>query len=151
MQKFKLNDTSKVVLFYLVDEHDHTTEATGMIPTISVSKNGGAFAVAAGTFAEIANGIYKLTPAAADVDTLGPVVFRATAVGADPCNVAGIVVAYDPYDANHLGLKAGRVLTNKADYDNTTNVITYYDDDGITPVLVMTPTDDGSKVTRTPG
>jgi len=43
-----------------------------------------------------------------------------------------------------------KILANKAVQNKSTGVITYYDDDGTTPILTITPTDDGSLVTRTP-
>jgi len=43
-----------------------------------------------------------------------------------------------------------KILANKAVQDKTTGVIVYYDDDGITPILTITPTDNGSLITRTP-
>jgi len=48
-----------------------------------------------------------------------------------------------------LGL-AAKVLTNKTIQNKTTGVITVYDDDGVTPVLYLTPSDDGSDITLTP-
>lgn len=104
MRLWKQNDTTKVILFYMVDSTDHVTEETGLTLTVTVSKNGGAFGAVSGTVAEVANGVYKLTPVAGDVDTLGPAVFRATATGADSFNVEGRVVSFDPYDAAGLGL-----------------------------------------------
>lgn len=106
MRLFKAGDTSKVVLFYLVDSTDGFTEETGLTPSVEVSKNGGAFGAAAGDVAEVGSGVYSLTPASDDVNTLGPIVFRASAAGARPCVVEGRVVAYDPYDAVRLGLAA---------------------------------------------
>ena len=104
MRLWKQNDTTKVILFYMVDSTDHVTEETGLTLTVTVSKNGGAFGAVSGTVAEVANGVYKLTPVAGDVDTLGPAVFRATATGADSFNVEGRVVSFDPYDVAGLGL-----------------------------------------------
>jgi len=45
---------------------------------------------------------------------------------------------------------AKKILANKAVQNKLTGVITYYDDDDITPLLTITPTDDGSLITRTP-
>jgi hypothetical protein len=44
---FKLNQfaTDKVIPFLLVSSADHIAGATGLSPTFTVSKNGGAFAV----------------------------------------------------------------------------------------------------------
>jgi hypothetical protein len=43
-----------------------------------------------------------------------------------------------------------KIMVNKAVQNKTTGVITYYDDDGTTPILTITPTDDGSLITRNP-
>lgn len=67
----KQSDTSRVVPFMLV-QGDHTTAATGLTPTVTLSKNGGAFGAAAGAVAEVSAGWYKLTPTSADTGTLGP-------------------------------------------------------------------------------
>lgn len=53
--------------------------ATGLTPAVTLSKNGSAFAAAAGTVSEIGDKWYKLTPAAADTGTVGSLVVRATA------------------------------------------------------------------------
>lgn len=65
---------------------DHTTAATGKTLAVQISKNGGAFGNPAGgatNMTEIANGWYYVDLAAADHDTLGPLVIRATAAGVD--------------------------------------------------------------------
>ena len=104
MRKIKLNDTTKPLVFLMVDANDHITGKTGLAPTVTISKNGGAFASPSGTVSEIGNGWYKLVPSAADVDTLGPLLLHAEATGADPADIEYQVVAYDPYDAASLGL-----------------------------------------------
>jgi len=45
---------------------------TGLGPAASISKNGGAFAAAANTPAEVSNGWYSLLLSAGEVDTIGP-------------------------------------------------------------------------------
>lgn len=47
-------------------------------------------------------------------------------------------------------LTAGKMLANKAVQTKSTGVIVIYDDDGITPILTLTPTDAESTITRTP-
>jgi len=46
--------------------------------------------------------------------------------------------------------KAAKMLINKAVQNKITGAITYYDDDGETVLLTMTPTDGDSTVTLTP-
>lgn len=104
MRLYKQNDISKKVILYMVDDSDHVSPETGLTLTVRVSKNGGAFAAGAGSVAELEDGLYAYTFGAGDVDTLGPVVIKATATGADQCVVEGRVVAFDPDDASALGL-----------------------------------------------
>lgn len=68
---------------YMVDDSDHVTPETGLTLTEEVSKDGGAFAAAAGTSAEISNGLYQFDATAADMNA-DLVVFKFTATGADP-------------------------------------------------------------------
>ncbi len=75
---------------------DHRTGATGLTPTVLISKNGSAFESPAGAVSEIGNGWYKVVGNADDTDTLGPLVLHATAPGADPCREVYDVVAVDP-------------------------------------------------------
>ena len=96
--------TDKVIPFLMVSSADHIAGATGLAPTVVISKNGGAFAAPAGTVTEVGNGWYKLAPAAADTNTPGSLVLHATAAGADPTDRECVVVAVDPYDASAGGL-----------------------------------------------
>jgi len=103
----KQSSTQAPLLFFMTLSSDHITGATGLTPTVTISKDGGAFASPSGAVSEIANGWYKVAGNATDTGTLGPIALHATAATADPCDlVAGMVVAYDPQDAVHLGLSA---------------------------------------------
>ena len=104
MNLHKLSDTSKVLLIYMTDAAG--TAQTGKTVAATLSKNGGAFASASGTVAEVGSGVYKLTPASGDVDTLGPLVLRGTATGCVDFVAPYRVVAFDPYAATNLGLSA---------------------------------------------
>lgn len=104
MRLIKQSDTSRAIVFLMVDSSDHVTGKTGLSPTVTISKNGGSFASPSGTVSEIGNGWYKLAPASGDVDTLGPLILHATASGADPADVEYRVVAFDPDTATNLGL-----------------------------------------------
>src|SRR6185312_15135778 len=103
----KQSSTQAPLLFFMTLSSDHITGATGLSPTVTISKAGGSFASPSGTVSEIANGWYKVAGNATDTGTLGPIALHATAATADPCDlIAGMVVAYDPQDAVHLGLSA---------------------------------------------
>jgi hypothetical protein len=104
MRLVKNGDTTRPLHVLMVDSTDHVTAKTGLTLTVTRSKNGAAFGAWAGTSAEIANGIYKLTPAAGDVDTQGELVIHATGTAADPADLVAEVVAFDPHAVADLGL-----------------------------------------------
>jgi len=107
--------TDKVLTWLMVLSADHITPATGLSPTVTISKNGAAFAAPAGTVAEVGNGWYKLTPSGADTTTNGLLLLHATAATADPADVMAEVVAIDLFDAVALGLSAITAIKAKTD------------------------------------
>lgn len=92
-------NATKVILFLMVDSTDHVTPKTGLSPTVTISKNGGAFGSPAGTTAEVGNGWYKLTPTAADTNTQGGLILHATGTAADPADVYCQVLLADQLDS----------------------------------------------------
>jgi len=106
MLLLKNGSTAKVIPFFMADSSDHVTGKAGVTPTVTISKNGAAFGSPTGTVAEVANGWYKLTPAAGDVDTNGEMVLHETGTGADQVKKECLVVPFDPYAATNLGLSA---------------------------------------------
>jgi hypothetical protein len=88
--------TGWALAFFLTDSSDHIAGKTGASPTVTISKNGGAFGSPAGAVTEVANGWYKVAGNATDTGTLGPLILHATASGADPCDVLYEVVAVNP-------------------------------------------------------
>lgn len=56
--------------------------ATGLSPTVTISKNGGSFASPAGAVTEVGAGYYKVAGNATDVGTAGPLRLTATGAGA---------------------------------------------------------------------
>ena len=69
--------------FFMVDSSDHITGKTGLTITATRSIDGAAFAACANSASEVANGVYKIDLAAADLN--GDVVtLKFTATGADP-------------------------------------------------------------------
>ncbi len=75
--------TATFLYVYLVDETDGYTPETGIIsPTITVSKNGGAFAAPSdGTWSELASGWYKAALDATDTNTLGALAVNVAKTG----------------------------------------------------------------------
>lgn len=88
----KQSTTTYALVFLMVDSTDHVTGKTGLTPTVTLSKNGGAFASPSGAVSEIANGWYKVAGNATDNATLGPLILHATGTAADPTDVVYTVV-----------------------------------------------------------
>jgi hypothetical protein len=82
--------------FHLVKSAD-STDATGVVPVMTISKAGGAFAaVNAGTaITELTNGWYKVVHNTADFDTIGALGVRIAVATADTINVCHQVTALD--------------------------------------------------------
>lgn len=76
---------SQKVYVRLFDSTDHVTPETGVAgPTITISKNGGAFAGPNdGTWAELGNGLYTVELDATDTNTAGPLAVRVVKAGCD--------------------------------------------------------------------
>jgi hypothetical protein len=82
MQQITQNSTP-TILILLVSSTDDKTAITGATPTITLSKNGGAFAAATNSAVEISAGFYRLALTATETNTVGPLAVIATATGAD--------------------------------------------------------------------
>jgi hypothetical protein len=101
------SSTECPLLFFMVQSADHLTGLTGASPTVTISKNGGAFASPSGAVSEIANGWYKVAANATDTGTAGPIALHATATSGDPFDgIVAEVVAYDPQDGVRGGMTA---------------------------------------------
>lgn len=92
--KIKRTSTAYPLVFLLVSSSDHITGLGGLSPTVTLSKNGGAFSACSGAVSELSNGWYKVAGNATDTATAGPLILHASAAGADPCDVVFEVVAY---------------------------------------------------------
>lgn len=97
MKEFQVNSTTYVMQIFMADSTDGKTGLTGLTVTVELSKNGGAFAAAAGAVTEIGYGWYALAGNATDRDTLGKLALHATATGADASDAEYDIVSYDPY------------------------------------------------------
>jgi len=102
------SSTSYPINFLMVDATDHVTGKTGLTPTVTLSKNGAAFAAAAGAVTEISSGWYSLAGNATDRNTLGELLVHAVASGADPFDIQYAIVDYDPF-AGVTTLGAGAI------------------------------------------
>lgn len=81
----------------MVDSTTHIAGAVSLTVTVTLSKDGGGFAGAAGAVTEIANGWYSLAGNVTDRNTLGELAIHATATGADPTDEKYEIVNYDPF------------------------------------------------------
>ena len=106
MKQRQQNSTLYPIPFLMIDSADHVTGKTGLSPTVTISKNGGAFASPSGAITELANGWYVLAGNATDRNTLGEFLIHATAAGADPTDDRYVIVPWDPFDAVKMGLTA---------------------------------------------
>jgi hypothetical protein len=128
MKARQQSSTGYPIPFLLVSSTDHVTPVTGAGPTVNISKNGGAFAAAAGVVTEVGNGWYQLAGHAGDRSTLGVLLIQATATGADPANDSYDVVPWNPFDAS-LGLAnldapvSSRSIYAGADTPGTTTLV----------------------------
>lgn len=100
----------------MVDATDHITGKTGLTPVVTLSKNGGAFAAAAGAVSEISGGWYSLAGNATDRETLGELLIHAVVATADPFDIQYAIVDYDPFaDIGAILTDTGTTLDGKVD------------------------------------
>ncbi|HVC95878.1 MAG TPA: hypothetical protein VND64_19465 [Pirellulales bacterium] len=130
MKDRQQNSTNHAVPFLMVLASDHITGATGLSPTVTLSKDGAAFGAAAGAVTEIGNGWYLLAGNATDRNTLGELAIHATAATADPSDDKYCIVPWDPFDA-HRGT-CGDVLPSVA--SNQANGIPVSTNAGYIPI-----------------
>lgn len=97
MKARKQGTTTYPIVFLMVDANDHITGKTGLTPTVTISKNGGAFTAAAGTVTEIGHGWYAIGGHTTDRNTLGELIIHAEAPGADPVDERYEIASYDPF------------------------------------------------------
>lgn len=132
--------TQSVLLFFLVLSSDHISPATGLSPTVTISKNGAAFGSPSGAVSEIANGWYKVAGNATDTGTLGPLALHASAATADNCDIIiANIVAYNPQNSN-LGLSHVSANTDQINGVSTSSVTTVNANIGETQPINFTGT-----------
>lgn len=114
MRQRQQNSTNFPVTFFLVATADHIAGLSGATPVVTISKNGAAFAAAAGTISEIGSGWYAWAGHATDRGMLGELAVHITATGADPVDFKLEIVPWEPFDAN-LGLnRLDAAVTSRA-------------------------------------
>lgn len=124
----KQGSTANPIPFYLVSSVDGRTPQPGKTVTVTVSKNGGAQVSASGAITDRGNGLYWLAGHAADRDTVGDCVFRASATGCDDAMRRVAIVPADPFDANlglsNLDVASSALLAALQNISNNTFVAT---------------------------
>ena len=81
------------LMILMVDSADHVTGKTGLTLTLTLSKDGGAFASISPTVTERGSGWYSVALTSSHTDTAGDLVLHATSTGADPTDVRDEVSA----------------------------------------------------------
>lgn len=95
---------ARTIMVFLTSSADHVSGVAAATLTITASKAGAAFASITPVVTDRGNGWYSIALTATDTNTLGDLVIRATAAGADPIDTLMQVVSYNFEDAVRLGL-----------------------------------------------
>ena len=107
MREIKQSTAANVMVF-MADSTDHITGKTGLTLTVTTSKDGAAFGSITPTVTERGNGWYNMALVTGDTGTVGDLVVRATATGADPGERTLNVVANVEADTyGRVGAPAG--------------------------------------------
>jgi len=81
-------NTTENLLFLMRSDVDHITGVVGLVPgvslTVTLSKNGAAFAAPAGAVTEVSDGWYQVAANAVDANTAGPLLLHAVGLACDP-------------------------------------------------------------------
>lgn len=92
MRTYDQNKARNVMVF-MSDETDGETGLTGLTLTLTLSKDGAAFASISPTVTERTGGWYSVALTASHTSTIGDLVLKATATGANDAQVVGQVRA----------------------------------------------------------
>lgn len=79
--------TARNVMIFMVLSSDHVTGASGLTLTVTISKDGAAFASISPVINDRGNGWYSVGLTSGNTDTLGDLAFHITASTADPCDL----------------------------------------------------------------
>jgi hypothetical protein len=90
-------------------------------------------------------GIYEFDMTQAESNCYEYLLYAKTTTANMQIDIVKGQTIYDSAQANAL-----KMLVNKTVQNKLTGVITIYDDDAVTPVLLLTPSDDGTNITLTP-
>jgi hypothetical protein len=96
--------TSVNCMVFMTSSTDHVSGVAGATLTITLSKNGGAFASISPTVTDRGSGWYNVALSGGNTDTFGDLALHITASGCDPTDTLYQVVAFDPTNGDNLGL-----------------------------------------------
>jgi ActR/RegA family two-component response regulator len=140
-----------VVTLKLFDSADHVSAKTGATVAVVISKAGGAFGnpnAGATNAVEIANGWYKVALDATDTGTLGDLIVRGTASGADASEQVLQVVAAPSTALDAAGVRSAVGLAS-ANLDTQLGAIAGYIDTEVAAVLSAVDTEVAAIKTKT--
>ena len=125
--------------FYQVGTHE--------TQTITVSKAGSAFGASSAAATQLDGTLYKLELTPGDVDTLGELAVKSEGATLTQYITGMQIVEHDPYVDPRLIRQAlaGKIITDTSD-----NTIKIYDTDGVTVLVTLTKSFDGTATTWTP-
>lgn len=104
--------TARNKLVFMTSAANHIAGLAGLTLTITLSKDGGAFASISPTVTDLGNGWYNLALTVAHTDTLGDFALHITGPGADPTDLLWQVVLALPGEPVTVGvLGAGSITT----------------------------------------
>lgn len=86
----------------MIDSSDSKTGKTGLTLTISLSKNGGAFATITPSVTELSNGWYNLAFTTSHTDTLGDFALHISGTGADDTDILDQVFVDAPVTSTQV-------------------------------------------------
>lgn len=130
------------IYFRLVSTTDGESGVTGAVVSGTIRKNGGLAVAQAGIVTELANGYYYYEATAAELDTLGSILYTPSATGAYTFSYEGMVVAYDPFPA-----PATEVEFRQEMDANSTKLAAILADTGTDGVVVATASKTGYALT----
>jgi hypothetical protein len=145
-------NSTLAIPFLMVSSADHLAPATGLTPTVYISKNGGAFAPPAGSVYEFGYGWYALLPTTADTNAIGSLVLHATGTGADPSDTMFQITGVDLANPTTMGVAnldaavstratPGAAMTLTAPYDAAKNASSQASVDAIAAKTANIPVD----------
>ncbi|MBB6429231.1 hypothetical protein [Algisphaera agarilytica] len=137
MLQFQQNDTTQPHRFRLLDTSGDVV--TGATPAVEIMKPGqSAYSAASGAVTELSEGNYSFAGHAGDRDTLGVMLVRITAAGAETLEGPVTIVGHDPQQALALVAAVLTGVRTVTDNGDATKTVRCMASDGVTPKVDLT-------------